>query len=180
MGFKTALPTHLFADGHVFDFGAVKLTAIHTPGHSSDHMCLFEPMRGVLLAFDIDLTSFGPWYAHRESDIGAFEASMQKVIALQPRVVVSSHKGVITDDVPARLQRYADVFAERDRILLALLPRARTVDALLELSPFYRGYPYADKLLRYWEGMMIRKHLARLVERGEVVEGEGEYGKRKA
>ncbi len=175
MGFKTALPTHTFADGNVFDFGKVKLTAIHTPGHTVDHTCFFEPTHGVLLTFDIDLTSFGPWYAHRESDIAAFEESMRKVIALNPRVVVSSHKGIITDDVPARLQRYRDMFAERDRALLDLLPRAQTLDALTNLSPIYQNYPYAEKLLRYWEGQMIRKHLARLVARGAVEEVETRY-----
>jgi glyoxylase-like metal-dependent hydrolase (beta-lactamase superfamily II) len=166
MHFKTALPTHTFADGDVFDFGKVSLVAIHTPGHTVDHTCFFEPTHGVLLSFDIDLTSFGPWYAHRESDIAAFETSIRKVMALQPRVIASSHKGIIADDIPARLQRYLDVFDARDRILLDLLPRAQTLDDLVSLSPFYQGYPYAAPLLRYWEEQMIRKHLARLDARG--------------
>ncbi len=178
MRYQTALPTHTFADGHVFDFGKVKLVVIHTPGHTVDHTCLFEPTHGVLLSFDIDLTSFGPWYGHRESDIAAFETSIRKLMALQPRVIASSHKGIIADDVPARLQRYLDVFDARDRILLELLPRAQTLDALVNASPFYQGYPYAEKLLRYWEGQMIRKHLARLIEREVVAERDGEFAQR--
>ncbi len=170
MKYKTALPTHTFADGHVLDFGKVSLVVIHTPGHTVDHTCFFEPTHGVLLSFDIDLTSFGPWYGHRESDITVFEESIRKVMALQPRVIVSSHKGIIADDVPARLQRYLDVFAARDRVLLDLLPRAQTLPDLVNLSPFYQSYPYAEKLLRYWEGQMIRKHLARLMERGGIPE----------
>jgi glyoxylase-like metal-dependent hydrolase (beta-lactamase superfamily II) len=160
--FQSALPTHTYATEHVFDFGKVKLGAIHTPGHTADHMCLFEPTYGVLLAFDIDLTSFGPWYANPESDPSAFEDSIRRVMALAPRVLVSSHKGVITDDIPARLQRYLDVIAARDRLLLDLLPHVRTLDDLVDLSPFYHGYPYAPRLMRYWETQMIRKHLARL------------------
>lgn len=164
--FKTALPTHTFGDGHVFDFGKIKLIAVHTPGHAIDHTCFFEPTSGVMLLFDIDLTAFGPWYGHRESDIAAFEASIRKIIAFNPRVVVSSHKGIFTDDIPARLHKYLDVFAARDQTLLDLLPRAQTLDELVNFSPIYQGYPYAEKLLRYWEAQMVRKHLVRLVERG--------------
>ena len=173
MNYQTALPSQTFADGHVFDFGAISLVAIHTPGHTIDHTCFFEPTHGVLLSFDIDLTSFGPWYGHRESDIAAFEASIRKVIALKPRVIVSSHKEIIADDIDLRLRRYLNIFDARDRILLDLMSRARSLDELVGFSPFYQGYPYAEVLLRYWETQMIRKHLARLIERSEVIETEG-------
>lgn len=181
MNFKTALPTHTYADGYVFDFGKLSLVAIYTPGHTVDHTCFFEPTHGVLLSFDIDLTSFGPWYAHRESDIAVFEESMRKVMALKPRVIASSHKGIIADDIDLRLRRYLNVFDARDRTLRDLMARPRTLDELVGLSPFYQGYPYAETLLRYWEGQMIRKHLARLVERGDVIETEdGRFANRNA
>jgi glyoxylase-like metal-dependent hydrolase (beta-lactamase superfamily II) len=170
MNFKTALPTHTFSDGDVFDFGGITLVVVHTPGHTVDHTCLVEPDHCILFSFDIDLTSFGPWYGHRESDIAAFEASIRKVMALKPRIVVSSHKGIIADDVPARMQRFLDVFEERDRILQRLLPGVQSFTDLVNLSPFYQGYPYAATLLRYWESQMVRKHLERLIERGLVGE----------
>ncbi len=172
MNFKTALPSQTFADGHIFNFGAISLVTIHTPGHTIDHTCFFEPIHGVLLSFDIDLTSFGPWYGHRESDISGFETSIRKVISLKPRVIVSSHKGIIDDGIDLRLRRYLSVFKARDRILLDLMSRARSLDELVTFSPFYQGYPYAQALLRYWESQMIQKHLARLIERGQVIEIE--------
>ena len=172
MNYKTALPSQTFADGRVFNFGALSLVAIHTPGHTVDHTCFFEPTHGVLLSFDIDLTSFGPWYGHRESDIAVFAASIRKVMSLKPRVIVSSHKGIIDDDIDLRLRRYLNVFDARDRILLDLMSRARSLDELVSFSPFYQGYPYAEVLLCYWETQMIRKHLARLIERGEIIETE--------
>ena len=181
MNYKTALPSQTFADGRVFDFGAISLVAIHTPGHTIDHTCFFEPTHGVLLSFDIDLTSFGPWYGHRESDIDEFEESIRKVIALKPRVIVSSHKGIIADDLDLRLRRYLNVFNARDRILLDLMSRARSLDELVAFSPFYQNYPYAEVLLRYWESQMIRKHLARLIDHGQVTEVEdGKFVRRSA
>ena len=172
MNFKPTLPTHTFADGKVFDFGKISLVAIHTPGHTVDHTCFFEPTQGALLSFDIDLTSFGPWYGHRESDIAAFEDSIRRVIALKPRVIASSHKGIVTDDIELRLRRYLSVFDARDRLLLDLMPRPRSMEELVSFSPFYQGYPFAETLLRWWEEQMIRKHLARLIERGDVIETE--------
>jgi len=172
MNSKTALPTHTYADGQVFGFGKLSLVAVHTPGHTVDHTCFFEPTYGVLLSFDIDLTSFGPWYGHRESDIAVFEESIRKVMALKPRVIVSSHKGIITDDIELRLRRYLNIFDARDRILLDLMSRPRSLHELVDFSPLYQGYPYAETLLRYWEEQMIRKHLARLVERGDAIETE--------
>lgn len=174
MGYRSAPPTQVYADGESFEFGRLTLVAIHTPGHTTDHTCLFEPRHGVLLSFDIDLTSFGPWYGHRESDVEDFKASIRHLMALRPRLIVSSHKGIINDGIDDHLQRYLDVFDARDRALLDLLARERTLDELLQLSPLYGGHPYAAELLRYWERQMIHKHLDGLIAQGRVQSaGEG-------
>jgi hypothetical protein len=39
---------------------------------------------------------------------------------------------------------------------------------MVDVAPIYGSYPYAEPLLRYWEGQMIEKHLADLVEMGAV------------
>jgi glyoxylase-like metal-dependent hydrolase (beta-lactamase superfamily II) len=162
MNFRDAPPTHTFRDGATFDFGKIKLVAIHTPGHVIDHMCLFEPIHGVLLAFDIDLTSFGPWYGHRESDIQQFKNSIRRVMALEPKVIVSSHKGIIHDDISERLIRFLAVFDEREARIRELLAAGYTVPQMVDMSPFYGGHRFAAALLRYWEEQMIRKHIRRI------------------
>jgi ribonuclease/clavin/mitogillin len=171
MGFRDAPPTHTYggcvsvqsaaADCATFDFGQVRLVALHTPGHVVDHTCFFEPTHGVLLAFDIDLTSFGPWYGHRESDIEGFKASVRRVMDLQPRVVVSSHKGIIRDEIPERLARFLAVFDEREAKVRELLAAGYSLEEMVALSPFYGGHPYVPELMRYWEEQMIRKHVER-------------------
>jgi len=159
MQFRDAPHTHTFGDGATFDLGRVTLVAIHTPGHVIDHTCFFEPNHGVLLSFDIDLTSFGPWYGHRESNIEQFKASIRRVMALEPRVVVSSHKGIIQDDVQGHLTRFLAVFDEREAKVRGLLAAGYGLSEMVGLAPFYGSYPYAAGLLRYWETQMIRKHL---------------------
>jgi len=170
LGARDARATDHFEDGRVLDLGAVTLQCIHTPGHLDDHYVLFEPNHGIALTFDIDLTSFGPWYGHDESDIDSFLASIDRVIDLAPRVLVSSHKGIVTDDIPGRLRRYADIVRRRDERILALLDRPATIEELVDSSPIYGGHPFAPDLLRYWERNMITKHLVRLAARGRAVD----------
>ncbi|MGD9101255.1 MAG: MBL fold metallo-hydrolase [Anaerolineae bacterium] len=165
MGFRDAPPTHTFDDGHIFDFGGpqggVKLIVLHTPGHTVDHVCFFEPTYGVLLSQDIDLTSFGPWYGHRESDIAQFKASMRRVMALEPRMIVSSHKGVIREDIQGHLARFMAVFDEREARIRRLLEIGYSVADMVDLSPIYGGHPYVPDIMCYWEEQMIRKHVER-------------------
>lgn len=178
MGFQERIPTNHYAEGHLFDFGRLQLTALHTPGHTSDHFCFFNSAQGLLLSFDIDLTPYGPWYGNRESDLSAFRTSLQRIRGLKPRIIASSHRKVISGDrIPAELDRYDEVFTARSRKILGMIGKhPRTLAALLETSPFYGGYPYAPNLLRYWEGLMIRKHLDELINQGLVWEEDDQIG----
>jgi glyoxylase-like metal-dependent hydrolase (beta-lactamase superfamily II) len=173
LGARDAAATDHFEHGQLLDFGTITLQCIHTPGHLDDHYVLFEPKHGVALTFDIDLTSFGPWYGHDESDIDDFLQSIDRVIDLSPRMLVSSHKGVVIEDIPGRLGRYADIVRRRDDRILALLRRPSTVTEIVDESPIYGGHPFAPALLRYWEGNMITKHLVRLATDGRVIETSG-------
>lgn len=177
MGFEDTAYTHTYGDGHVFELGHLRFTAIHAPGHTVDHMCLFEPAHGVLLSFDIDLTWFGPWYGHRESDILQFKESILKVMDLEPRVIVSSHLGIVRDNIQERLQRFLDVFDARQGAIMEMIrSRPRTLEELALFSPIYNGRAYAPELLRYWETQMIRKHLDLLAAQGRIQkEPNGRY-----
>ena len=174
-GVREARATHHFQHGHRFDMGGISLEAIHTPGHMEDHYVLLEPASGTVLTFDIDLTAFGPWYGHAESDIDQSLASIERVAELKPAALVSSHKGPVTNGIQERLRAYAAVVDRRDQLLLDLLSRPRTVAGLVQESPIYRGHPYAPEILKHWEGSMIRKHLDRLAARGAVYQREGRW-----
>ncbi len=171
---EVAADSH-FDDGHVFDIGDISLHCIHAPGHVDDHYVFFEPHHGVAFTCDIDLTRFGPWYAQPEGDIDLFLESIARVEALEPRVIVSSHKGIMTDNIPRRLHRYADVIRQRDELLLSLLEAPTSLERLVDGSPFFGEIPEPVALFRFWEGNMITKHLVRLEARGVVVNEEGRW-----
>lgn len=166
-----------FDHGHRFDLGRVQLEAVHTPGHLDDHYIFFEPVHGAALTFDIDLTPFGPWYGHPESDIEQTLGSIQKVAELEPRILVSSHRGIFSgrEQIQQQLRAYAQIVDHRDHRILALLERPLTIDEIVDESPIYRGHRYAPAILRYWEGSMIEKHLARMRDRGQVQQEQGRW-----
>ena len=56
----------------------------------------------------------------------------------------------------------------RDRCILELLDRPRTIVELIEASPIYGGRAYAPGVLDDWEGQMISKHLERLERQGRI------------
>jgi len=168
VGYRDAPPTDAYPPGHVFEVGRVKLHSIPAPGHVTDHTCFWEPESGTLLATDIDFTGFGPWYGNPESDPTQFEESIRRVWALNPRTVISSHKGIFRDDLDRQFEVYLGHFARRERAILAALENPRSLAALTDLAIVYGRFPRAEDMLRYFEREMIAKHLARLARQGRV------------
>ena len=167
VGFADCRPTDRYNNHTVFDFGETRLQAVHTPGHSIDHYCFYEPKQGVLLSFDYDFTTF-PWYGHYESDLAAFKQSIVGLKALGPRVVVSSHGGIATGDIDAKFETIFTTLSERDERVLALLDDAKTLEQLVDRAPIYGSFPYIEPVLRFWEGRMIEEHLRLMEEDGRI------------
>ena len=168
MGMKDCNPTYSYDEKSVFDVGDVTLLPIHTPGHTIDHYCFYEPNEKILFSFDIDLTSFGPWYGHRESRIPEFKDSIKRLKKLDIKTLVSSHRSIVTDHIYEQLDSFYQKFEERtEKIRVLLHEGVRTIDQFIERKPIYGNFPYAEPLLRFWEGEMIKKHIVELQQQGE-------------
>jgi glyoxylase-like metal-dependent hydrolase (beta-lactamase superfamily II) len=177
MGFKDFMISNTFEDRHRFDLGGHVLEAFRCPGHTEDHYCFRLMDTGIVLSTDIDLTSFGPWYANEESDIGRFRQSIALLKGSRPDCVVSAHMGVIRQGIEERFDRFLDAFDQRDARIIALLDTPRSMEELLEQGIIYRKYPSRYRLLRGWETTMLKKHLERLVHLGMVAQENGNYVK---
>jgi len=158
-----------FGDGDVFDLGGPVLEAIHLPGHSPGHCGFFHRKSRTLFSGDIGPDAFGPWYGHACSSAEDFAASIDRIIRLRPRLLVTSHTAPIGRDIAGSLRRYKARIAERDRYIREVLRAPATMDELVLRHPLYGSYLWALKLpFRFWEEMMVRKHVARLLARGLV------------
>jgi len=158
-----------FSDGDTFHFGGPVLEVVHLPGHSPGHSGFFERESGTLFSADICPDSFGPWYGHACASIGDFEESIDRIISLDPRTMLTAHTPPLRGDIRADLLRYKARIDGRDRAILALLEEPRGLGEILEAHPVYGSYGGALKLpFRFWEEMMVRKHLERLLKNGAI------------
>lgn len=85
---------------------ALRFEPIHTPGHSLDHVCLYEPERGWLFTGDLFLAE-RLRYLRSDEDLRALIDSLRRVSALPLRQVFCAHRGPVRDG-PAALRRKAE------------------------------------------------------------------------
>ncbi|UCD56372.1 MAG: MBL fold metallo-hydrolase, partial [Candidatus Hydrogenedentota bacterium] len=166
-----------FTDGFEMDLGHTIVQVVHTPGHSAGHCCFLFPREEVLYLGDIDLTSFGPWYASDNSDIDDFLSSIERIRRMRPRAVVTSHgDGLLTDHIDERLKRYADIIHRRDDLILNLLTQPRSLDEILTHEIIYRQDQKAPGAPLYWDDRrMIEMHLDRLERMGRLMHVDKSY-----
>lgn len=176
LGMRDYRHTKTFCDGDVLTFGGISLQAIHTPGHLADHYCFLEPESNMLLTFDVDFTTFGPFYGNPEADILDFRASLAKIRALQPSVMASSHRMPIQEKVAEELDSFeSKIDRNRDRVA-AVLGTPRSLDAICALKPIYGKYIKGlEVIYGFFERWMVKKHLDEMVQTGQAECEAGNY-----
>jgi glyoxylase-like metal-dependent hydrolase (beta-lactamase superfamily II) len=126
------------ADGDVVDAGGVELTVVHTPGHAPDHLCFWhEPTRS-LFCGDLVVKGTTVWIPGSEQgDVGAYIASLERALALDPVRMFPAHGPVIEE--PERILRsYIDHRREREEQVLDALRQGDTTPAEIA-ARIYRG-----------------------------------------
>ncbi len=168
-------PDGRYGNGDILDFGTVRLRAIHTPGHLDDHYCFYEENSGVLLSTDIDFTSFGPWYANPEGDIRMFIQGIHRVMEIERRIVVSSHRSPIRGAAVKEFEEFLAAFERQKNEVYGLCRQPVSLEELTAVSPFYRNRLPWKRLQGIFESRMIRKNLDLLMEEGKIAEEKGLY-----
>jgi glyoxylase-like metal-dependent hydrolase (beta-lactamase superfamily II) len=156
-------------DGETIDAGDGRLVVVHTPGHAPDHICLWhEPSRtlfgGDLLVEDGTVVVPGG----RGGNLRQYLASLNRVAALEPLVVLPAHGEVIS--APAALiEQYGAHRAVRERqVVAAIAAGADSVAAIVD-----RVYPDLTLERRAAAAETVVAHLDKLREEERVVETDG-------
>ncbi len=158
-----------FVDRHTWDLGGVTVRAIHAPGHTAGH-CLFHIQPDdVLFLADIDLSSFGPFYADVGSSIDDFQQSIQRTSQINAaHYVTAHHKGIV--DPPSfdkLIEAYAAVIPRRESRLLEFLDQPRSLDEIVQHRFIYRPgdpIPGGD----FVERIGMQMHIERLLHQAKV------------
>lgn len=163
------------ADGEILDFGTTKARVIHTPGHTPGHCALFFEEEEILFAGDIDLTSFGPWYANPDANIIDFRSSIIKLRDLKPKLVLTGHLEPIYEGITERFNQYLSVLDQRDELLLEFLREPKTLEEIVDAKLIYRKHPEPVPVYRFFEEMMVTKHLSKLEREGLIAKHGDAY-----
>jgi glyoxylase-like metal-dependent hydrolase (beta-lactamase superfamily II) len=138
--FSPPEPTHRVHHGERVKLGGREWFAVHTPGHTVDHLCLWDPETGTLLTGDHVLPSITPHVSGvRNADhLNSYLATLDLVAQLQGVEIGLPAHGHPFKDVPGRVQAIKEHHAERMELLrragLALGP-ATVVDLSHEVFP---------------------------------------------
>lgn len=176
----TPVPTVRLREAQTMKFAGREWVAVHTPGHTADHLCLFDPTEGVFISGDHVLPTITPHISGlmmADDPLQKFFDSLDKVRVFhdQVRTVLPAH-GHPFADLAGRVDAIKDHHVERlERLHKASadLGRAGTVPEYSHylFSPRAQG-PMADS-----ETYAHLEHLAQngLAEKRRRADGMLEY-----
>ena len=86
-------------EGDVSRPDTAPLRVIHAPGHTADHQVVWHAERGIIATGDLFL-GVKVRHAHRTESPRMLVQSLRMVAALEPRLLLDAHRGVIENPVP--------------------------------------------------------------------------------
>jgi glyoxylase-like metal-dependent hydrolase (beta-lactamase superfamily II) len=160
-----ARPLH---DAAVLDRAGVRLQAIHTPGHSSDHLCLRVLDSDVVLTGDHILGRGTTVVLWPDGDMGSYVASLRRLAEVPARALYPGH-GPVLGEPRAVVAGYLDHRMERERqVLDALVAGDRTAVKIVA-----RVYADVDPVVHRAAERSVRAHLEKLAAEGRITREAG-------
>ena len=161
-------PNRVLADGEAIAVDREPVTAVATPGHTSNHLCY--AYRGARFTGDHVMGWSTTVVFPPDGDMGAFMASLGKLRERDDRVYYPAHGAPVTN--PAQLLRgLIGHRLQRERQILGIVTEApRAVPDIVA-----RAYPGLDPRLVTAAGGSVTAHLLDLEARGLVVRSGEEW-----
>ena len=165
----TYAPDRVLHDGESLSGPDWTLTAIATPGHTSNHLCFALEQSGALFTGDHVMGWSTSVVSPPDGDMAAYMASLDKLYARADRVYYPAHGSPVTK--PQQLVRgMIGHRRQRERQIVKLLE-----EGLVEISEMVpRMYKGVDQRLWPAAGRSVLAHLIDLEGRGRVLRlGDG-------
>ncbi|MDP1028119.1 MBL fold metallo-hydrolase [Sphingomonas sp. KR1UV-12] len=158
-------PDRVMAEGEQVAGAGWTLTAIATPGHTSNHLCFALEPTGALFSGDHVMGWATSVVSPPDGDMGAYMASLEKLLGRDDRVYYPGHGDAV--DTPQRLVRgMLGHRKQREGQILRLLREAeQAVPAMVG-----RMYAGIDPRLRGAAERSVLAHLYDLRGRGLVID----------
>jgi glyoxylase-like metal-dependent hydrolase (beta-lactamase superfamily II) len=170
--------TSRLGDGDRLDGTEFRLTALHTPGHASNHLCFLLEQEATLFSGDHVMQGSTVVIAPPDGDMAAYFSSLQRVRGVRMRTMLPGHGDVI-EEPKAAIDEYVVHRKAREEAVAAALVSAgsATVDELV--TAVYTDVPEDRHPIARWS---VWAHLRKLADegrvRGEDLEGTWEAAPR--
>jgi glyoxylase-like metal-dependent hydrolase (beta-lactamase superfamily II) len=151
-------------DGNVVRAGNLNLIALHTAGHSADHLCFWLAADRALFTGDLVLGRGSSMVAYPEGNVAAYLRSLDRIAALKPKTLFPGHWDPVTD-AAQKIDEYRTHRLEREAQVLAEVRRGRGTAG--ELTRRVYGSEVGEELMQGAE-MTMRAHLEKLIDDGNV------------
>ena len=165
------VPWRPLADGDRIEAAGVELVALHTPGHSPDHVVFWHEESRT--AFTGDLVVQGSSvmiHTSRGGNLGQYLAALERLLALDIRTLLPAH-GPAVAEPGALIRGYLEHRRLREEQVIAALGAGhRTVEAIAE--SIYDGLAPA---LMAAARENVRAHLEKLGAEGRALDDRGQW-----
>lgn len=151
-------------DGDVVRAGTLNVTAVYTPGHSADHLCFWLAEDRALFTGDLVLGKGSSMVTYPEGNVAAYLRSLEKVAALNPKMLFPGHWDPVADAMEKVDEYRAHRLAREAQVLTEVLRESGTA---IELTRRVYGAEVGEELIQAAE-MTMRAHLEKLVDDGKV------------
>jgi glyoxylase-like metal-dependent hydrolase (beta-lactamase superfamily II) len=160
-------PDIVVKDGDAIAGAGWRFEAVHTPGHTSNHLCFALPDNAVLFSGDHVMGWSTSVIAPPDGDMAAYMASLEKLLHRDDAAYWPTHGPAITEP-KAHVRAFIAHRREREAGVIACLEDGvGRVDAMVE-----RLYVGLNPNLRRAAGRSVLAHLVELMGR-EVVKVDG-------
>jgi glyoxylase-like metal-dependent hydrolase (beta-lactamase superfamily II) len=161
------VPDIVMADGDTVAGAKWRFEAVHTPGHTSNHLCFALPDSGILFSGDHVMGWSTSVIAPPDGDMAAYMASLDKLLDRSDKVYWPTHGPAITE--PHRhVRAFIAHRREREAAIIACLKSGLdSVPAMVE-----KLYVGLDPRLHRAAGRSVLAHLVDLIGR-DIVTAEG-------
>jgi len=157
-------PDRQLRDGDVVEGPGWRLAAVHTPGHTSNHLCFALGDERVLFTGDHVMGWSTSVITPPDGDMRAYRSSLEALLRRDDALYWPAH-GPAIPDPKAYVGSFIAHRAEREAAILARLAAGdRTTDEMV--AAIYRGL---DPRLVRAAGRSVLAHLLQLIEDGRVI-----------
>lgn len=147
----------------------MKLKVVHTPGHTTDHVILFDDQTKAVFSGDCILGEGTGVF----EDLFDYMKSLELILQLNPSVIYPGHGNVIDDNPVEKIQYYINHRNERERQILAAI--VSSVEPLTDMDVVKSVYSSTPTYLWPAAAINVHQHLTKLKKEEKIVEVDKDH-----